>query len=134
MGTNSEEHREEIACPAYRGPDRREETKEHWHTSKSVPISIIFAILVQTIMLIIWASTFRAEFVAHEKRAAERFTSLEDRMHNTYDKDTLKAHLQLRDQKIETVNTNITAMATTLNRMYDKVDKKLDECDRRMNK
>lgn len=123
---------EEVVCATYAGPDRRAVIREHWHTSKTVPISIIFAILVQTAVLIIWASTFRAEFVAFQDRASERFTNLEHRVGETYDKDSFKAHLALRDQKIETVAVQLTNMNSTLTRMYDKVDKKFDECERRL--
>ena len=38
----------------YNGPDRREKSMEGWHLDKKVPISLIFAILVQAAM-VIWA-------------------------------------------------------------------------------
>ena len=46
--------------------DRRE--PEPWHLSRSVPISLIFAITIQTISSIWWGATISAKVEEHDRR------------------------------------------------------------------
>ena len=41
------------SAPSYSGEDRRNHDQRGWHLDKKVPIAFIFALLVQTVMVVI---------------------------------------------------------------------------------
>ena len=57
------------------------EQEEHWHLSKSVPVSILLFMLVQTVAVVIWATRIDARVDALERWNVlqdQRIVKLED--------------------------------------------------------
>lgn len=48
--------------------DRRQSDREGWHLDKRVPISLIVAIVLQTISIVWWAAKSESKLDDHERR------------------------------------------------------------------
>lgn len=118
----------------YDGPDRR---KESWHLSKSVPMGFIFALIVQTAVLVSWASTFKAEFVAFREDTRKSEVNLRDyidaKTRDRITSRTVDAEFRSRDSQItglqranERLLTDIRQQHIQMISRLDRIEKKID--------
>ena len=111
--------------------------KEPWHMSKSVPISLVLALAIQTVGLVAWASTFRAEFVAFRDATSLRIDSFQGNVDDRYRKSEALAQLQLRDERIarnaekfNDIQIAVKALDHSLDAKFDRLSESLREMHR----
>lgn len=111
--------------------DRRESEvdKEAWHLSKSVPLAFVITLLFQTIVLVSWAATFKAEFVSFRESATRQFTEMRAYVDaKTVDRITeaeVKAELRARDTQLRLAEKHNDRMLLEVQSLKRSIDNKL---------
>ena len=129
--TNNRKHRDEDR-PRRRESDRGDyevvvdRVKEPWHMSKSVPISLVLALAIQTVGLVAWASTFRAEFVAFRDATDVQISAFQGSIADRYRKSEAVAQLQLRDERIARNSEKFTEIQVAVKALDNSLDSKFD--------
>ena len=95
------------------------QNKEPWHLSKSVPISLILAILVQSAALVAWGASFKAQFLAFVETTNNRLTAVET---GEYSRPEAMLALQLRDERIQALKEDIREVKTGLTTVKTRLD------------
>ncbi len=57
--------------------ETKETMREGWHLDKKVPLSIIFAVFVQTAVLVLWASKLDSRVAAMEQNVSSHNIAIE---------------------------------------------------------
>ena len=84
-------------------------SNEPWHLSKSVPISFIFAILMQTVALVWFISSLNGEVQSNTKELVRHETRL----------DSLEAIVQTQAVTLARLDENIKAIRDAVEKMLD---------------
>ena len=84
-------------------------SNEPWHLSKSVPISFIFAILMQTVALVWFISSLNGEAQSNTKELVRHETRL----------DSLEAIVQTQAVTLARLDENIKAIRDAVEKMLD---------------
>lgn len=84
-------------------------SNEPWHLSKSVPISFIFAILMQTVALVWFISSLNGEVQNNSKELVRHETRL----------DSLEAIVQTQAVTLARLDENIKAIRDAVEKMLD---------------
>lgn len=84
-------------------------SNEPWHLSKSVPISFIFAILMQTVALVWFISSLNGEVQSNSKELVRHETRL----------DALEAIVQTQAVTLARLDENIKAIRDAVEKMLD---------------
>lgn len=111
-----------------------DQDREPWHLSKSVPLGLVFAILIQTFAMVGGYVAFRTEFTEYRKShdmviaartlaVDKRFEELAGKTDQRYRSSDAAADFALRDQRIESLKETVLTIALGVNNL----DKTLDE-------
>ena len=111
--------------------------KEAWHLSKSVPLAFVLTLLVQTVVLVSWAATFKAEFVSFKDEAYRQFTDIRTYVNEkTNDRITgreVESELKARDSRIQSIERRdeqvfeeIKRIHLLLNSRLERIEGKID--------
>lgn len=118
----------------YHGSERR---KEPWHLSRGVPIAIVGALLLQTVVLTTWAATFKSEFVSYRSLSERQFSDMKDYIDaRTEDRYTLPQAIaeartrdvqitQLKEKDLE-VMTQMKDCQRSINNRLQRIEDKID--------
>lgn len=107
---------------------------EPWHLSKNVPITLLLAIVIQTIGLVSWASTFRAEFVAFRESTDTRISAFSTKVDDRYRKSEALVQLQLRDERIARVAEKFQDVKSIVESLNLKLDSRFEKLERTINR
>lgn len=110
-----------------------EEVKESWHLSKSVPIALVLALIVQTIALVSWAATFKAEFEAFRAEARKELidvqSDIEDKTRDRITSREVFAELRARDQRMQSLEKDDDQLVKELARLHQILTQRLDRIE-----
>lgn len=114
-----------------------DQEREPWHLSKSVPLGLVFAIILQTFAMVGGYVAFRTEFseyrVSHDLVVAARTAEVDRRLSEVvgktdqrYRSSDAAADFALRDQRIESLKENVMAIAVGVSNLDRTLDDKFD--------
>lgn len=84
-------------------------SNEPWHLSKSVPITFIFAILMQTVSLVWFISSLNGEVQANSRELVRQETRI----------NSLESIVQTQAVTLGRLDENIKAIRTAVEKMVD---------------
>ncbi len=119
----------------YHGQERR---KDEWHLSKNVPITLVAALIIQTVVLTTWAATFKAEFVSYRQTSEKEFVEMkayiDARTQDRYTWKQAQAELKTRDVVLNTLKDkdseilqNVRSCQNNISDRLRRIEDKLDE-------
>ena len=118
-------------------PDTRVD-REAWHLSKSVPLAFVVTLLIQTVVLVSWAATFKQEFVSFRSQADRQFTEMrtyiDARTTDRYTRAQASAELAIRDAHIRNIESRDQQMFEEIRRFQDQVSSKLERIEAKIDR
>tara|TARA_R100001086_G_scaffold249570_1_gene189774 strand:- start:1433 stop:1783 length:351 start_codon:yes stop_codon:yes gene_type:complete len=95
--------------------------KEEWHLNKGVPISLIFAIFVQTVGIVWWAASMDARVAALEGLAIQTQADLNSENLRQW------ARINSTEDSVEAVRSSTRVITAVMSRLEARVDSLADE-------
>jgi len=112
--------------------------REAWHLSKSVPLAFVVTLLVQTVVLVSWAATFKQEFVSFRTSADRQFTEMrtyiDAKTTDRYTRAQASAELAVRDAHIRNIEARDKQMFEEIRRFQDQVSSKLERIENKIDR
>jgi biopolymer transport protein ExbB/TolQ len=112
--------------------------REAWHLSKSVPLAFVVTLLLQTIVLVSWAATFKQEFVSFRAQADRQFTEIrtyiDAKTTDRYTRAQASAELAVRDAHIRNIEARDQQMFEEIRRFQDQVSSKLERIENKIDR
>jgi len=100
---------------------------EPWHLSKSVPLSLIFAIFIQTIVIAGAWFTHKADFENFKDQTQVTLAAFQSSMDDRYRRSQAVSDFALRDERIATLKESVAVVASGVDRLDRSLDDKFEK-------
>ena len=105
----------------------REDSKEPWHLDKRVPVSLIFALIVQTAMVAGAWFSHKQEFDNFQEHTRIEFARLQTNTDDRYRKSQALADLALRDERIARLAADLAGLKLSISDLDKSLDTKFEK-------
>lgn len=101
--------------------------KEPWHLSKSVPLSLIMAIFIQTIIVAGAWFTHKSDFENFKEATRAQLVTFSTTLDDRYRKSQAQSDFALRDERIAALKESLLHMTVSLSQLDKSLDDKFDK-------
>lgn len=112
--------------------------REAWHLSKSVPLAFVLTLLIQTVVLVSWAATFKAEFLSFRDEALRQFSELRQYVDTkTTDRITsreVNAEMRVKEQQLHAIERRDEQMFDEIRRVSSVTNNRLERIEAKIDK
>ena len=100
--------------------------KEPWHLSKSVPLSLLLALFVQTIIVAGAWFTHKTDFENFKDQTQLNFVAIKTSMDDRYRRSQAASDFALRDERIATLKASLEILSKGVSDLDRSLDDKFD--------